>query len=83
MFGKKEEKCPNFGQILSTLELKMDIVEILLENNEDNIREQFDFCNYKIEQEAKRNVEKMFALSEHVEMLAREVKTLRAGRDTF
>ena len=47
MFGKKEEKCPNFGQILSTLELKMDIVEILLENNEDNIKEQFDFCNYK------------------------------------
>ena len=80
MFGKKTEKGPSASdQLLSSLELKMNVVEILLEKNDDNLEKIVDAFNVKIELQAKQNEEKLLEMSENIEILAREMHRLRSG----
>ena len=80
MFGKKTEKGPSASdQLLSSLELKMNVVEILLEKNDDNLENIISAFNIKIELQAKQNEEKLLEMSENIEILAREMHRLRSG----
>ena len=80
MFGKKTEKGPSASdQLLSSLELKMNVVEILLEKNDDNLEKIFEAFSVKLELQAKQNEEKLIKMSENIEILAREMHKLRAG----
>ena len=80
MFGKKTEKGPSASdQLLSSLELKMNVVEILLEKNDDNLEKIFEAFSVKLELQAKQNEEKLIKMSENIEILAREMHRLRAG----
>ena len=80
MFGKKTEKGPSASdQLLSSLELKMNVVEILLEKNDDNLEKIVDAFNVKIELQAKQNEEKLLEMSENIEILASEMHRLRSG----
>ena len=80
MFGKKTEKGPSASdQLLSSLELKMNVVEILLEKNDDNLEKIVDAFNVRIELQAKQNEEKLLEMSESIEILASEMHRLRSG----
>ena len=80
MFGKKTEKGPSASdQLLSSLELKMNVVEILLEKNDDNLEKIFEAFSVKLELQAKQNEEKLIKMSENIEILAKEMHKLRAG----
>ena len=80
MFGKKTDKGPSASdQLLSSLELKMNVVEILLEKNEDNLGKIFEAFNVKMDLQAKQNEEKLLEMSENIEILAREMHRLRSG----
>ena len=80
MFGKKTEKGPSASdQLLSSLELKMNVVEILLEKNDDNLEKIFEAFSVKLELQAKQNEEKLIKMTENIEILAREMHRLRAG----
>ena len=80
MFGKKTEKGPSASdQLLSSLELKMNVVEILLEKNDDNLEKIVDAFNVRIELQAKQNEEKLLEMSENIEILASEMHRLRSG----
>ena len=80
MFGKKTEKGPSASdQLLSSLELKMNVVEILLEKNDDNLEKIFEAFSVKLELQAKQNEEKLIKMTENIEILAREMHKLRAG----
>ena len=80
MFGKKTEKGPSASdQLLSSLELKMNVVEILLEKNDDNLEKIFEAFSVKLELQAKQNEDKLIKMSENIEILAREMHRLRAG----
>ena len=80
MFGKKTEKGPSASdQLLSSLELKMNVVEILLEKNDDNLEKIFEAFSVKLELQAKQNEEKLIKMSENIEILAREMHKLSAG----
>ena len=80
MFGKKTEKGPSASdQLLSSLELKMNVVEILLEKNDDNLEKIFEAFSVKLELQAKQNEEKLIKMLENIEILAREMHKLRAG----
>ena len=80
MFGKKTEKGPSASdQLLSSLELKMNVVEILLEKNDDNLEKIFEAFSVKLELQAKQNEDKLIKMSENIEILAREMHKLRAG----
>ena len=80
MFGKKTEKGPSASdQLLSLLELKMNVVEILLEKNDVNLENIVEAFNVKMELQAKQNEEKLLEMSENIEILAREMHRLRSG----
>ena len=80
MFGKKTEKGPSASdQLLSLLELKMNVVEILLEKNDVNLENIVEAFNVKMELQAKQNEEKLLEMSENIEILAREMQRLRSG----
>ena len=80
MFGKKTEKGPSASdQLLSSLELKMNVVEILLEKNDDNLEKIFEAFSVKLELQAKQNEEKLIKMTENIEILGREMHRLRAG----
>ena len=80
MFGKKTEKGPSASdQLLSSLELKMNVVEILLEKNDDNLEKIFEAFSVKLELQAKQNEDKLIKMSENIEILAKEMHKLRAG----
>ena len=80
MFGKKTEKGPSASdQLLSSLELKMNVVEILLEKNDDNLEKIFEAFSVKLELQAKQNEDKLIKMTENIEILAREMHKSRAG----
>ena len=80
MFGKKTEKGPSpSDQLLSSLELKMNVVESLLEKNDENLEKIMEAFNVKMELQAKQNEEKLLEMSENIEILAREMQRLRSG----
>ena len=80
MFGKKTEKGPSASDLLlSSLELKMNVVEILLEKNDENWEKIFETFNVKMDLQAKQNEEKLLEMSENIEILAREMHRLRSG----
>ena len=79
MFGKKEEKSPTIEQIVSSLEHKMNVVELLLERNEESLSERFDSLYDKIEHEAKQNERNLSEMSGNIQILASELQRLRSG----
>ena len=79
MFGKKAEKGPTMEQRFSSLELKMDVVEILLERNEEDLKEKFILINEKVENQANDSEKKIFEISESLKILTKEIQTLRSG----
>ena len=79
MFGKKEEKGPTIEKIVASLELKMNVVELLLERNEESLSERFDSLYDKIEHEAKQNERNLSELSGNIQILATELQRLRSG----
>ena len=79
MFGKKEEKGPTIEQIVASLELKMNVVELLLERNEESLSERFDSLYEKIDHEAKQNERNLSELSGNIQILATELQRLRSG----
>ena len=80
MFGKKTEKGPSASdKLLSLLELKMNVVEIMLERNDDNLEKIIEAFNVKIDLQAKQNEGKLIEMSENIEVLAKEMHRLRSG----
>ena len=80
MFGKKTEKGPSASdKLLSLLELKMNVVEILLEKNDDNLEKIIEAFNVKIDLQAKQNEGKLIEMSENIEVLAKEMHRLRSS----
>ena len=79
MFGKKAEKGPTMEQRFSSLELKMNVVEILLERNEEDLKEKFILINEKVENQANDSEKKIFEISESLKILTKEIQTLRSG----
>ena len=80
MFGKKTEKGPSASdKLLSLLELKMNVVEILLERNDDNLEKIIEAFNFKIDLVTKQNEEKLIGMSENIEILTEEIQRLRSG----
>ena len=80
MFGKKTEKGPSASdKLLSLLELKMNVVEVLLERNDDNLEKIIEAFNFKIDLLTKQNEEKLIGMSENIEILTEEIQRLRSG----
>ena len=80
MFGKKTEKGPSASdQLLSSLEMKMNVVETLLEKNDANLEKIVEAFNDKMELQAKQNEEKLLEMSENIKILATEMHRLRSG----
>ena len=66
-------------QRFSSLELKMNVVEILLERNEEDLKEKFILINEKVENQANDSEKKIFEISESLKILTKEIQTLRSG----
>ena len=80
MFGKKTEKGPSASdQLLSSLEMKMNVVETLLEKNDANLENIVEAFNVKMDIQAKQNEEKLLEMSENIKILATEMHRLRSG----
>ena len=80
MFGKKTEKGPSASdKLLALLEMKMNVVEVLLEKNDDNLEKIIEAFNVKIDRQAEQNEGKLLEMSENIEILTKEIHRLRSG----